>query len=585
MKEGKDKKDSQTSKEIIRNNLQDDEVRIGVFICHCGTNIAGWIDIEKVEEYAKKLKNVVHAERNLYTCADDGLSSIRDSITEHKLNRVIVASCTPRTHAPLFKRNCKEAGLNPYLFEFVNIREQCSWVHMTERSNATEKAKGLIRMGVERAALLQPQEEEEITVIPEALVIGAGVAGITASLSLANQGFSVHLIEKKEKIGGMINDLYKLYPRMISASKAMEGLKQKVENEKLINIYLSTTMTALEGYIGHYEPTIRTKDKEQKLKVGTIILATGANVYEPEGLYGYGEHENVITQMELEGLLKIKETKDIGDVVMIQCVGSRGEDVSYCSRICCSNAIKNAVILKEANPEAKVSILHNGLRVYGVEYEDLHRQARELGVRFKKYSPDKRPEVVKGDGLQVKFFDELLGKDLEYKTDYVILSTPLIQQPDGEILSKMLKVPLGQDKFFLEAHVKLRPVDFATDGVFLCGCAHAPADIPESVAQAYGAASRAAIPMKNGVIRAEAITSIIDKDKCSQCTTCEWVCPFGAIRKVEIDESTTEMQVIGASCKGCGACASVCPERAISMRNFTDEQLILQAKAGLIEVI
>jgi heterodisulfide reductase subunit A len=548
-----------TIQEKGEDNL-DDEVRIGVFVCHCGSNIGGWIDVEAVEEYVRTLKNVVYCERNLYTCAEDGLSSIRNSIVEHNLNRVIVASCTPRTHAPLFRRNCQDAGLNPYLFEFVNIREQCSWVHMTERESATDKAKDLIRMGVARAALLEPQEEEEVSVIPSALVIGAGVSGITAATSLANQGFSVHLIEKEEKIGGLLNDLNVL-------------------------IHTSTEMTALEGYIGNYEATISTDDKEQKIKVGTIILATGSDIYEPNGLYGYQEHDNVITQIQLERLMKSNKLNDVNDIIMIQCVGSRGQDVAYCSRICCSSALKNAVLMKETYPEANIIVLHRGLRVYGVEYEELHREARKMGVRFKKYSSENRPEVIKGDPLSVKFFHELLRKDMEYRADYVVLSTPLVQRPEAESLSKMLKVPLGQDKFFLEAHVKLRPVDFATDGVFLCGCAHAPADIAESVAQAYGAASRAAIPMKNGVIRAEAITSVIDQEKCSQCTTCEWVCPYGAIRKVEIEENVTQMQVIGASCKGCGACSSVCPEKAISMRNFTDEQLILQAKAGLSEVV
>jgi heterodisulfide reductase subunit A len=585
MTENEKIENAMTPKKNVDNTKRKGDLRIGVFICHCGSNIAGWIDIEEVEEYIKTLKNVVHCERNLYTCAEDGLSSIRNSIAEHNLNRVIVASCTPRTHAPLFRRNCQDAGLNPYLFEFVNIREQCSWVHMTERDSATEKAKDLIRMGVARSALLEPQVEEEVSVIPSALVIGAGVSGITASTSLANQGFSVHLIEKEDKIGGLLNELNVLYPGMISADEATKQLVKKVQNNKKIKIYTSSQMIALEGYIGNYKATIKTKDKEQPIKIGTIILATGSDIYEPKGLYEYGELDNVVTQIQFEGLLKNMKLKDIKDIIMIQCVGSRGQDVAYCSRICCSSAIKNAILVKEANPNANISILHNGLRVYGVEYEELYRHARKMGIRFKKYSAENRPEVIKDDPLTVKFFHELLGKDLEYRADYVVLSTPLIQRPEAESLSKMLKVPLGQDKFFLEAHVKLRPVDFATDGIFLCGCAHAPADIAESVAQAYGAASRAAIPMKNGIIRAEAITSVIDKEKCSQCTTCEWVCPYGAIRKVEIAENETEMQVIGASCKGCGACSSVCPEKAISMRNFTDEQLILQAKAGLLEVV
>jgi heterodisulfide reductase subunit A len=567
------------------NDPKDGDVRIGVFICHCGTNIGGWIDVARVEEYVKTLPNVVHAERNLYTCADDGLTSIRDSIKEHNMNRVIVASCTPRTHAPLFRRTCQEAGLNPYLFEFVNIREQCSWVHMNEREKATEKAQILIRMGVIRAALLEPQTEEEVGVVPSAMVLGAGVAGIIAALSIANQGFEVHLVEKKDRMGGMLNELHMLYPGMIKSSDAVTKLVKRVEGNSAIKVHTSTEMTALDGYIGNYKATLDTGGVEQQVTVGTIVLATGADVYKPTGLYGYDEQDRVITQLELEALLKGDEIGDCKDIVMVQCVGSRGQDVSYCSRICCSTAIKNAILLKEANPEAKISVLHNGIRVYGVEYEALHRRAREMGIAFKKYSSDNRPEVLPGNPLSVRFFNELLGRESDYRADYVVLSTPLVQQPTADSLSKMLKVPLGQDRFFLEAHVKLRPVDFATDGIFLCGTAHAPADISESVAQAYGAASRAAIPLKNGIIRAEAITSVIDKEKCSQCTTCEWVCPFGAIRKVELDENDTEMQVIAASCKGCGACSSVCPEKAISMRNFTNEQLISQAKAALVEVI
>jgi heterodisulfide reductase subunit A len=570
-----------TEEPLSPSPTKDDEIRIGVFVCHCGSNIAGWVDVEKVEEEVGKLKNVAYVERNLYTCADDGLTAIRDAIKEHNLNRVIVSSCTPRTHAPLFKRNCERAGLNQYLFEFVNIREQCSWVHMKDRDKATQKATDLIRMGVARAALLEPQSEEEVEVTPVGLILGAGVAGMTAALSLANQGFEVHLIEKQEKIGGMLNELNVLYPGMIDASEAIANLKKKIESNDKIHIHISSQMTALEGYIGNYEATVSTGDTDQRLKVGTIIVATGADVYEPKGLYGYGELDNVVTQMEFEGLLKNKKITNVKDVVMIQCVGSRGQDLTYCSKICCSDAVKNAILIKEANPDAKVSILHNGLRVYGVEYEELYRNAQKIGIRFKKYSPEKRPEVVKGEPLTVKLTHELLGKEVEYRADYVVLSTPLIQTKGAEPLSKMLKVPLGQDKFFLEAHVKLRPIDFATDGIFLCGTAHAPADIAESAAQAYGAASRAAIPMRNGVIRAEAITSMIDKDKCTQCTTCEYVCPYGAIRQVELEKGETEMQVIAASCKGCGACASICPEKAITMRHYTDEQIHQQLAAAL----
>jgi len=574
-------------KEITKKTFSDERIepveipRIGVFICHCGVNIGAVVDVPSVVEYVKTLPNVIHAERNLYTCADDGLTSIKTAIKEHKLNRVVVASCTPRTHAPLFMSACEEAGLNPYLFEFVNIRDQCSWVHMKEPERATEKAKDLVRMGVVKASLLEPLEKVEIGVEPSALVIGAGVSGITASLCIANQGFDVHLIEKENKIGGFLRKLDMLSPTNVSAEEVLNSLTKKVEEHPRIKVHTSAFVESIHGYIGNYDVSIKQKSGIDEFKVGTIIVATGAEVYEPNGLYGYGKYKNVITQLELEDLLKNNKTGNLKEVVMIQCVGSRGEVVSYCSRICCSVAIKNAIILKEMYPDANIIILHNDIQVYGDEREEQYVLARDKGVRFIKYSPSRRPEVFEDNGrLVVKAYNELFGREMKYPTDLVILSTPLVQHEDAVKLSQLLKVPLGQDKFFFEAHVKLRPLDFATDGIYLCGTAQGPKDISESVNQALGASSRALIPLVNKKVSSESIVAIIDKDLCTGCGSCVSVCPYNAISmKTEDGKLISESNPL--LCKGCGVCAVTCPAHAIKMQGFTDNQLIAQVSEAV----
>ncbi len=555
--------------------------RIGVFVCQCGINIGGVVNVPEVVEYAKTLPNVVYAEDNLYTCSSEGISKIKEGIAKHNINRVIVASCTPRTHEPLFRGACEEAGVNKYLFEMANIRDQCSWAHMHESEKATEKAKDLVRMAVAKSRLLNPLEEPEIDVTPSALVIGGGISGMTGALCLANQGFKVHIVEKEPELGGMLRHLYKLYPTMQDASERLNHIVDSVKSDKSIEVSTSTVVKHVKGFIGNFEVTVqKANGGTANFDVGTIIVATGASIFEPVGMYGYGEYDNVLTQLKLEQLLKDGQLKKPERVVMIQCVGAREkEGRTYCSRICCMTAIKNAMLIKDLYPDTDVYILFRELQTYGKHYEEHHRMAQDKGVKFIKYLQEKPPEVVSGKNgkLTVNVYHALLDEELKIGSDLVILSTPLIQHEDAKELSQILKVPLGPDGFFLEAHVKLRPIDFATDGIFVCGTAHSPKDAPESVSQALGVASRAAIPMALKRLRTEAITAVVSESLCSGCGTCLKLCPYGAIEK---DEKGVA-RVTEVVCKGCGVCGATCPERAIEMRHFTSEQVMAQALAAL----
>jgi len=555
--------------------------RIGVFICHCGSNIGGIVDVPAVVEYASRLADVVHAERNLYTCADDGLNAIKTAIVKHGLNRVIVASCTPRTHAPLFRRTCEAAGLNQYLFEFVNLREHCSWVHMKEPARATEKAKALVRMGVARARLLEKQEEPLLDIERSALVIGGGVSGMSAALSLANQGFPTHLVERDKDLGGMVARLHKLSPTYRTAREVLSPVVKALRSHPNIRLHMPATVSDVTGYIGNFEVTMSTGDK---FRVGTIVVATGADELRPDGLYGYGELKNVVTQLELERRMEEGQNGKPHKVVMIQCAGSRGQKVSYCSKRCCFTAIKNAILLKEEAPETEVHILHNEIHVYGVQFENEYRRAQELGIKFCRYSPE-RPSVCEKDGrLNVNFWDEGLRRERDLPADLVVLSTPLVARPEAESISSMLKVPLGQDRFFFEAHVKLRPVDFATDGIFICGTAKGPTNIGECVEQALGAASRAAIPLAKGQVRVEAITSKVDAATCRGCGRCEESCDYHAVSLVQVKDAFGERLVARVNeglCKGCGKCASLCCNRSISLRHFTTPQIMAMVEAAL----
>jgi heterodisulfide reductase subunit A len=552
--------------------------RIGVFVCHCGINIGAYVKVPDVVEYAKQLPNVVHAERNLFTCSEEGISAIKKGIREYNLNRVLVASCTPRTHEPLFRAACEEAGLNKYLFEFVNIRDQCSWVHMREPEKATEKAKDLIRMGVAKARLLEPLEEIEMKVAPAALVIGGGIVGMEAALNLANQSFDVHLVEKEPELGGLLRSINKLFPTNREAVKVVKPLAEQVKSHPKIKTHLSSKVKQVTGFIGNFNVTLDGKGKEDQFTVGTIIVAVGAEPLKPTGQYGYGKMTNVLTQLELEG--RMKKGESLGQhVIMINCVGARVPERTYCSRVCCMTAIKNAFLIKESNPKAKVWILHRDLMTYGVDFETYYRKAMELGVRFIRYNVERPPEVIGDEKVEkIKVYHELWRREIELPCEMLVLTTPLIPAGDNQNISKMLKVSLDEFGFFLEAHLKLRPVEFAMDGIYICGSARWPTDVTEGVSQAYAAASKAAGPLRMGYVKAEAINAFVNEAECSGCGVCEVLCSFQAIELQDRDGKRVS-HVNEAVCKGCGTCGAACPSGAIAMHHFTDEQILAQVEA------
>ncbi len=551
--------------------MEKEELRIGVFVCKCGSNIAGYLDVEALDEYASALPNVVFTQWNLYTCSDVGLDEIKKGIKEQNLNRVVVASCSPRTHEPLFRSICAEAELNPYLFEMVNIRDQCSWVHMNEREPAMAKARDLIRMGVAKAALLEPQEIITSEVEVRALVIGGGIAGLTAATSLANRGFPVILLEKEKELGGMLRSLNRLAPMDVDASEVISKKIKEAEDHPNIDVYTGAAIDKVEGFIGKFDVTFSANGTTKDVRLGVVIIATGAGNLVPEGMYQY-DGQKVITQWELEEKLKIGKI-DGNNVVMIQCVGARSAERQYCSRICCAVAIKNAILIKQMNPAAKVYILYRDIMAYGVENEEELRKAKQLGVRFVKYDPE-RPPVVEEDKVTV--FHHLMGKELELPQDMVVLSTPLIASEDAVKIANLFRVTLDENKFFLEAHVKLRPLDCATDGIFLCGSAHYPKDVRESILQALGAASRASIPLAQGEIKIEPIIStFVDRDACRGCGLCVALCPYGALEIEETDEGR-KANIITVACKGCGVCAATCFRHALGINSFTDEQIQAQ---------
>jgi len=549
------------------------KTRVGVFVCHCGNNIAGVVRVPEVVEYARGLPNVVHVEDNLYACSEEGLSAIKEQIAEQNLNRVVVASCTPRTHEPLFKAACEEAGLNKYLFEFVNIREHCSWIHMHDPARATEKAKELVKMGVAKACYLEPQEELESEVFPAALVIGGGVAGMTAALNLGRQGIQVHLVEREQELGGLVRNVRTLFPTEQDTEELLEPLVEQLKSHPQITTYLGGEVENVDGFIGDFDVTIATDRQTKELKVGTVIVATGAHELKPTGFYGYSRLPNVVTQLEFEERFK-QEGADIPrNVVMINCVGARIPERTYCGRFCCTTAIKNAIWLKEQDPEANVYVLQRDVMAYGVDIEKFYRRSMELGVRFVRYDIENPPQIMGEERAEaVKAYHQLMGREVVLPADLVVLTTPLVPREDNERLSKMLKVPLGSEGFFLEAHVKLRPIEFATDGVYVCGSARYPSNIPESVSQAYAAAAKAAIPIRDGLVRVQAITAFCDEGTCTACGNCVQVCPFGAIELQEGRFGTTA-RVNVAQCKGCGCCVAACPSGALQQRGFDDRQL------------
>ena len=656
--------------------MAQEETRIGVYICHCGVNIAGVVDVEEVAKYAEKLSGVVLAKHYVYMCSAPAQAMIQADIKEHGLNRVIVASCSPRMHEPTFRRVVEEAGLNPYLFEMANIREHCSWVHAANPKEATRKAKDLIRMAVARARLLEMLQKKEVGVTIRALVIGAGVSGMRAALDLAQRGFEVYLIEKAPSVGGRMAQLNELYPTGEYALDVLKPMMDAVASHPKIRLFTNSEIEAVDGFIGNFKAKIvvkpryitiecdacgkcetvcpievsnefdlglsrrkaiylpfpaalprtyviddkncnkcgkcvevcergaidlREKPMRTEVDVGTIIVATGHDLYDPpEGEYGYKVYENVITLPQLERLLNENGPTNgqllfngsiPKSVVLISCVGSRQEPGiyqpikedqqlnRYCSRVCCMAALKNALAIKERYPTTRVYYLYRDIRTFGRGHEDYYRKASESQIVFINYKPEAQPVVSSTpNGLIVTVQDVLTNNEiLAIPGDLVVLNVGMVPRADASDTQTKLRIARGADGFFQEAHAKLRPLDTPIDGIYLAGTAQGPKDITDSAAMGSAAAAKAVIPLSKGKVEIEPIIAVIDENLCSGCGTCIPLCQYGAIKK---DENGIA-RVTDVLCKGCGTCAASCPEKAITVLHFTDEQLIAQAITAL----
>jgi len=556
-----------------------DEVRTGVVVCRCGINIGSIVDVPDVVEYVKTLPGVVFAKEEVYACSTDSLAGIGDMVKEHDLNRVVVASCTPRTHEPLFQDTLMEAGLNPYLFELANIREHCAWVHQQEKENATKKAKDIIRMSTARANLTQPLYKQKVEFYKDALVLGGGIAGMNAALDIADKGFNVTLVEKGPELGGLLKTYTRLQDGR-TTKEILDPLIERTESHPNIKVLKESELVELEGSMGNFTGKIKGPGVDEELQFGVAVIATGSNELKPEGYFSYGQFPNIVTQSELEQ--KMEEGLDARNIVIIQCAGGRNDDRPYCSRACCTVAMKNAIRLKEEDPERNVYILYRDIRTYG-KWEELYTKARELGVVFMRYSQDREPQV---EEKTITVYDHLLGMEFEIDYDLAVLSAPMVTPETNEILAPLFKVPLDANRFFLEAHIKLRPVDFATDGVFLCGTAQAPKLVDEAVSQASAAASRATTILSRDYLETIGNVSVVDPELCIGCGRCTLVCPFNApelkeivVETEEIIYTTKKSEINPTLCKGCGSCAAECPTGAITPKHFTTPQIMAVIKA------
>ncbi len=570
-------------------DVKGQEPRIGVFVCHCGTNIAGVVNVPEVVEYAKTLPNVVYAENDLYACSNDTQDRIKEKIQEHNLNRVVVASCTPRTHEPLFRNTMAEAGLNPYLFEMANIRDQCSWVHMHEPEKATQKSRDLVRMALAKARLSQPLQRRTIRIEKSALVIGGGLSGMTAALSLARQGFDAYLVEKEKDLGGNLRYIHYL----LNGDKPQDELRrlrEEIGQNSRIHLFTGAAIEKIEGSVGDFRTTITADGKTTEVTHGAVIVATGAKQYEPEE-YLYKQDDRVITQRELEArlasgdsILGLDSNAHEKTVVMIQCVGSRDAAHPYCSRVCCAEAMKNALRMKALAPKTHVYVLYRDIRTYGFK-ESYYTKARQQGVVFVRYDEDCKPEVSRNGGaLKVTVYDQTLGMPIGISADLVVLSAGIHPHEDNGKIAQFLKVPLNAEGFFLEAHLKLRPVDFMTDGVFLCGLAHSPKSIEESILQAQAAAARAASILVQDRLELGANISQVVNESCDGCAYCVDTCPYKAITLLEYIWQGSVKKVVETNdsvCKGCGCCQATCPKKGVFIRGFTLDQIEAQIHAAL----
>jgi heterodisulfide reductase subunit A len=574
----------------LERDVSGEEPRIGVFVCHCGANIGRVVDVPSVVEYACTLPNVVHAQEDLFTCSTDAAQRIADAIKEKGLNRVIVAACTPRTHEPLFRDTLREGGINPYYFEFANIREHCSWVHSREKEAATRKAKDIVRMSVARAALLQPLQEFQLPVDKRGLIVGGGIAGMTSALSLANQGFEVYLVEKDRELGGIARRIHYTLEGM-DVQAYLRDIIRKVYQHPLIHVSTDAAITEASGYVGNFITKVKSGGRVREIHHGIIIIATGAEEYKPTE-YLYGQDDRVFTLLELEEQIAKGEARVVNaqSLVMIQCVGCRNEERNYCSRVCCNNAITCALKLKEINPQMDIYIIYRDMRTYGFA-EEYYREAANREVKFIRYEPDDKPQVeATQEGgkriLRVTVTDPILGKKIALDADALALAAAVIPPATNTEICRLFKVPLNPDGFLQEAHVKLRPVDFAADGIFLCGTAHYPKHIPESISQAYGAAGRAATILSKDSVTASGAISEVNENECIACGACISVCKYGAIEFHDTPQGK-KARVIPVLCKGDGLCNSKCPAGAISAKHYTDEQIFAAIDAAvpaLVEV-
>lgn len=559
-------------------DIAGEEPRIGVFVCNCGVNIGGIVDVPKVAEYAKTLPGVVYVEENLFTCSQDTQELMKQVIEKERLNRVVVAACTPRTHEELFQETLKDASLNKYLFEMANIRNQCSWVHSNEKEAATEKSMDLVRMAVKRAGLIKPLPQPTIPVDRKALVIGGGIAGMTAALGLADQGFATSIVEQGKELGG--NGLAHL--KTWKGEEIATGLSEilaDVKNHPAIEIHTETTVAKADGFVGNFKTTLTKNGEEKAIDHGAVIVAVGAEELQTEE-YLHGSDDRVMTHMALDRALSLGTVKpeETGTAIFVQCVGSREEARPYCSKVCCTHTVKTAISFKERNPEMDIYVLYRDIRTYG-QREALYNEARRLGIIFIRYDLDQKPvAATEGDQLTVTARDHVLGMDLKFDTDLLVLASAIVPREASADLAKMYQVPVSEDGFFMEAHVKLKPVDCQTAGIYLAGMAHYPKPIEESIAQARAAASRASVVLAKDSLTVEGIVSTIDADNCRACGKCVTACPFTAI---EIAEDASYAAVHAALCKGCGACAVTCPTGAANICHYDDGEVLTMVEAAL----
>lgn len=559
-----------------------EDIRIGVFVCDCGSNIAGFIDVPAIVEYARGLPNVAFADEGRWSCSVDYLARLQTAIKEQNLNRAVVASCTPRTHEPLFKNSVREAGLNPYLLEFVSIREQVSWVHMDERERGTQKAKDLIKMAVAKAALLEEGEEIKLPVAQDCLIIGGGVAGMNAALAVADQGFNAVIVERQPSLGGLLNQVVTVSHEhgKLPAEKILQDKIGRVEAHPNIAVHTDTEIESVNGYIGNYKVALKKNGDgaEENLDISTIVVATGMQEVKPEGQFLYGDDPRVVTQLQLEEKIRNRDLDGVKDVVIINCVNSKNDERGCCN-IGCHVSVKNAYALKQLNPDCRVHVLYRDLSLIREEHFQLDA-AKKAGVKFLRFADDQYPDVAANNGkLDIKVRDLLLGKDFELPADLLVLTTAFKGSDTVERTKDHLKVSASADGFFQERHVKLGPVDFAADGVSLAGCAKSPKTYKESCEEGVAAAMRVSIPMANGHIEADGIVADIDLEDCSKCGLCAKKCPYGAI----LLSDDKEPSVIKALCKGCGLCAADCPTQSISIVHYSDEQILAQVEAALEE--